>query len=81
LHCEHALLAVQLSFGRQLCANQIRRYIHDFGARCDMTGDVQTIALLREDRDALLLQAQELGQAPEFCLVGAWWGYFALYVK
>jgi hypothetical protein len=74
LHCEHALLAVQLSFGRQPCANQIRRYIHDLEARCDMSGDVQTIALLREDRDALLRQTKELGQASEFllsgCLVG-----------
>lgn len=64
MHCEHALLAVQLSFGLQ-------RYIHERGARRDKSGDVQTIALLRDDRDALLHPVEELGQESEFCLVGA----------
>lgn len=30
-----------------------RQYIHDLETRCDKSGDVQTIAILREDRDAL----------------------------
>jgi hypothetical protein len=71
----HALLTVQLSFPIQLCANQIRRYMHDLGARCDKSGDVQTIALLREDRDALLPQAEELRQASEFLFSGCLVGY------
>jgi hypothetical protein len=37
-----------------------RRYIHDIETRCDKTGDVQTIALLREDRDALQRRVEEL---------------------
>jgi hypothetical protein len=32
---------------------KFRRYIHDLETRCDKSGDVQTIALLREDREAL----------------------------
>jgi hypothetical protein len=31
---------------------KFRRYIHDLETRCDKSGDVQTIAQLREDRDA-----------------------------
>jgi hypothetical protein len=37
-----------------------RRYIHDLETRCDKSGDVQTIALLREDRDALQKRVEEL---------------------
>jgi hypothetical protein len=32
---------------------RFRRYIHDLETRCDKSSDVQTIAILREDRDAL----------------------------
>ena len=32
---------------------KFRQYIHDLVARCDKSGDVQTVAILREDRDAL----------------------------
>jgi hypothetical protein len=32
---------------------KFRQYIHDLDTRCDKSGDVQTIAILREDRDAL----------------------------
>lgn len=39
---------------------KFRRYIHDLISRCDKSGDVQTIAILREDRDALLRQVEEL---------------------
>ena len=39
---------------------KFRRYIHDIQTRCDKTGDVQTIALLREDRDALQRRVEEL---------------------
>jgi polyhydroxyalkanoate synthesis regulator phasin len=39
---------------------KFRRYIHDIEKRCDKTGDVQTIALLREDRDALQRRVEEL---------------------
>jgi hypothetical protein len=37
-----------------------RRYIHDLETRCDKSGDVQTIALLREHRDALQKRVEEL---------------------
>jgi hypothetical protein len=36
------------------------RYIHDLVSRCDKSGDVQTLAILREDRDALARQVEEL---------------------
>jgi hypothetical protein len=36
---------------------KFRRYIHDLETRGDKSGDVQTIALLREDRDALQRRA------------------------
>src|SRR5258708_27321981 len=39
---------------------KFRQYIHDIETRCDKTGDVQTIALLREDRDALQRRVEEL---------------------
>jgi hypothetical protein len=39
---------------------KFRKYIHDIETRCDKTGDVQTIALLREDRDALHRRVEEL---------------------
>jgi hypothetical protein len=32
---------------------KFRQYIHDLETRCDKSGDVQTIGILREDRDAL----------------------------
>jgi hypothetical protein len=32
---------------------KFRQYIHDLETRCDKSGNVQTIAILREDRDAL----------------------------
>jgi BMFP domain-containing protein YqiC len=39
---------------------KFRQYIHDLVTRCDKSGDVQTIALLREDRDALQKRVEEL---------------------
>jgi BMFP domain-containing protein YqiC len=33
---------------------------HDLVTRCDISGDVQTIAILREDRDALQRRVEEL---------------------
>lgn len=39
---------------------KVRRYIHDLATRTDKTGDVQTIAILREDRDALQRRVEEL---------------------
>lgn len=39
---------------------KVRRYIHDLETRCDKSGDVQTIALLREDREALAREVEEL---------------------
>jgi chromosome segregation ATPase len=39
---------------------KFRQYIHDLETRCDKSGDVQTIALLREDRDALQKRVEEL---------------------
>ena len=39
---------------------KFRRYIHDLETRCDKSGDVQTIALLREDREALQKRVEEL---------------------
>jgi hypothetical protein len=32
---------------------KFRQYIHDLETRCDKSGDGQTIAMLREDREAL----------------------------
>jgi hypothetical protein len=37
-----------------------RRYIHNLETRCDKSGDVQTIALLREDREAVQKRVEEL---------------------
>lgn len=39
---------------------KFRPYIHDLVTRCDKSGDVQTIALLRGDRDALQRRVEEL---------------------
>lgn len=39
---------------------KFRRYIHDLATRCDKSGDVQTMAILREDRDALAREGEEL---------------------
>ena len=39
---------------------KFRRYIHDLETHCDKSGHVQTIALLREDRDALAREVEEL---------------------
>ena len=39
---------------------KFRLYIHDLETRCDKSGDVQTIALLREDREALQKRVEEL---------------------
>jgi hypothetical protein len=39
---------------------KFRQYIHDLETRCDKSGEVQTIALLREDRDALQQRVEEL---------------------
>jgi len=38
----------------------LRQYIHDLETRCDPAGDIQTIAYLREDRDALAKRVDEL---------------------
>jgi hypothetical protein len=40
--------------------DKFRQYIHDLETRCDKSGDVQTIAILREDRDALQQRVEEL---------------------
>jgi hypothetical protein len=39
---------------------KFRQYSHDLETRCDSSGDVQTIALLREDREALQRRVEEL---------------------
>jgi hypothetical protein len=39
---------------------KVQRYIHDLVSRCDKSGDVQTIAIPREDRDALQHHVEEL---------------------
>lgn len=39
---------------------KFRQYIHDLETRCDKSGDVQTIPLLREDREALQRRVEEL---------------------
>ena len=39
---------------------KFRQYIHDLVTRYDKSGDVQTIAILREDRDALRRRVEEL---------------------
>ena len=39
---------------------KFRHYIRDLETRCDESGDVQTIAILREDRDALQRRVEEL---------------------
>jgi len=39
---------------------KFRQYIHHLEARCDKSGDVRTIAILREDRDALQQRVEEL---------------------
>ena len=44
---------------------KFRKYIHDIETRCDKTGDVQTIALLREDRVEELEAQIELMTHPE----------------
>jgi hypothetical protein len=41
-------------------SEKFRRYIHDLETRCDKSGDVRTIALLREDREALQKRVEEL---------------------
>ena len=40
---------------------KFRLYIHDLETRCDKSGDVQTIAILREDRDALQVAGGGVG--------------------
>ncbi len=40
--------------------DKFRQYIHDLETRCDKSGDVQAIAKLREDRDALQRRVEEL---------------------
>ena len=39
---------------------KFRQYIHDLETHCDRSGEVQTIAMLREDRDALQKRVEEL---------------------
>ena len=39
---------------------KFRQYIHDLENRCDKSGDVQTIAILRQDRVALQQRVEEL---------------------
>jgi hypothetical protein len=51
---------------------KVRLYIHDLETRCDKSGDVQTIALLREDRDALLLEVEELRSEVKRLQGGPW---------
>ena len=39
---------------------KFRHYIRDLETRCDKSGDLQTIAILREDRDALQRRVEDL---------------------
>ena len=39
---------------------KFRQNIHHLKTRCDKSGDVQTIALLKEDREALQRRVEEL---------------------
>ena len=39
---------------------KFRQYIHDLETRCDKSGGVQTIALLKEDREAVPRRVEEL---------------------
>jgi hypothetical protein len=39
---------------------KFRQYIHDLETRCDKSGDVQTIALLKKDRDVLQRRVEGL---------------------
>jgi hypothetical protein len=39
---------------------KFRQYIHDLKTRSDKSGAAQTIAILREDRDALQRRVEEL---------------------
>lgn len=39
---------------------RVRRYVHDLETRCDPTGDIQSIASLTEQRDALLAARVDL---------------------
>ena len=39
---------------------KFRQYIHDLETRCDKSSDVQTIAILCEDRQALQRRVEEL---------------------
>jgi prefoldin subunit 5 len=39
---------------------KVRRCIHNLETRSDKSGEVQTMALLREDRDALAREVEEL---------------------
>jgi hypothetical protein len=41
--------------------DKFRQYIHDLETRCDKSGDVQTIAMLRENREALQRRVEESG--------------------
>ena len=41
-------------------AEKFRQYVHDLVSRCDKSGDLQTIALLKEDREALQRRVEEL---------------------
>lgn len=52
--------ALRLLSSNRASATPVLQYIHDLVARCDKSGDVQTIAILREDRDALQRRVEEL---------------------
>lgn len=65
---EIALLKEQLSAVSDFkptsaCINalpdSIRQYIHDLETRCDPAGDIQTMASLKDQRDALAKQLSE----------------------
>jgi hypothetical protein len=45
---------------------KFRQYIHDLETRCDKSGDVQMIAILRENRDALRRRVEELQGSQPF---------------
>ena len=45
---------------------KFRQYIHDLETRCDKSGDVQTIAVLRKDRDALQRRVEEVESSVPF---------------
>lgn len=49
---------------------RLRNYIHDLETRCDPSGDVQTIAILRDQVNELQAEVNELKRQQEEYLSG-----------